>query len=553
MIYFAVVSGAEEFDPLIHSREDLTVFRLLVSQSEGEFARADMSALNTRAPVPGQRIFISEDNVLIFAGEITSAPRGAIGQKINIEAVARPTDAEARLAALAESLKTAPQWDPLFSDPGNRNDISEILTGHGKVLAWDRRTGDVEAVDPLEGGTNILLTPLNNTLNVDVDGTVPSAVRFELSAEWKQLAVQGFDLNGPLQGLTSMTPEGLISGWPAPGRLVGDGFRVVQASCEEDLDAFGRQQRELVEVMRNVSADELDPAFIAAGQVPDRAEIAPIDASLVLEQRYEVKRREVASVSLSASVQGILRSGEEEVEQINLQDLAGETDAAPWRPEAQYSAGDLVLDGGEVFEARNDHLSGVKRDPAKWILVGESSYLSSRRVSSFFATDRGQRALAHAVERAKARLRYAARSVVLSFDCAMPFHASVSSVTNAFVDSPLLASNFASGRVVFYELRWGGGRRDASFEVACAAGNGAGTVAPEMTMTGGSPAFVSGRAELEVRNPGADQKERFLQSGDISPTEVRVRTTPAPSRQFEHTVSFTSQDVLQAPQQIDFT
>ena len=549
MLYFALVSDGEVFDPAVHSRGDLTVFRLSISQAEGEFARAELTVWNTRAPLPGERIFVSEDGVLLFNGEITSVPRGAVGAKISIEAIARPSDADARLDALAESLKTPPHWDPLFADPENRNDIGEILTGHGKVLAWDRISGEVSAVGPLSGASNLTLTPLRDTLSIDIDGKVPAAVRFELRAEWTQLGRQSFDLSRDLRDLATMTPDGLIDGWPRPGQRIGDGFEVSDARGAERL---GEPERETIEIQRDVATDELDPVFLDAGTYPDRAEIVPLEAKLKMEYRYEVSRVETASVSLAAGVQDVLRSGEEEVEEIQLQDLAGETDAAPWRAGVEYAAGDLIVDGAEVFEAREGHVSGRRRDPDKWSLIGESSYLSSRRVASFFRTPRGEQAVAHAVERAKARLRYASRAVLLSFDTAMPDPASVSADLAATVQHPGIVGGQATGRVVSYELRWGGGTRDASWEVACAAGTETGIASPTVEPEDGGPVFVGGRADVEIRNAADEQRARFESGGEISPTEVRIRTTPAPSRDFEATVGFDGPDILFIPRQVDY-
>ena len=94
-LYTAFVEEDAIFDPVTHSREDLTVFRARQKQDEGDVAEYDLEVLNTRAAWPGRRIFISENGALLFSGYLVSN-LGQIGETVSVQVVAKPADAAVR-------------------------------------------------------------------------------------------------------------------------------------------------------------------------------------------------------------------------------------------------------------------------------------------------------------------------------------------------------------------------------------------------------------------------------------------------------------------------
>ncbi len=559
MLYFALVNDGEAFDPVTHAREDLTVFDLAISQREGEFARADLQVWNPRAALPANRLYISEDGVLLFSGEVSRAPRGQVSERIRIEVIGRPSDADARLATLVEGLKVAPYYDPLFVASGDADDAGTVLTGHGKVLAWGRVSGDVSAVDFLSGSSTVALTPFRGSVSVDVADDVPATASYSMKVQWGQLRKETYGPFDELKEIKTLTPDGLLKNWPKVGTSLGGGFSVTRSSVEETSYDFRKKgksddpfvkNREDLERFVDVKPDELDPVVLADGKWKQVAEKATLAADLVIQNVYEIRRTETATVSVSAGVQAVIRSGSAEDEALDLQDITQSDAVSSWAPRVEYLVGAQVLDGGNVYEAREDHISGAVRTPGRWNLVGESSYLSSRRVYSFFRTSRGQAAIDHAVERLKARLRYAARAVRISFDCAMPDPASITADMTATISDPALPGGSATGRVVGYDLEWGGGRKQARIEMACAAGTGIGaalTIAP----ASGSVPYSNGRLSLSVEDRAEAQIASFDAGDAISPTVVNIEPTPAPATDVNQTADFQVSGEVLVPKQID--
>ncbi|RDC69678.1 hypothetical protein DLJ49_18745 [Rhodovulum sp. 12E13] len=546
MLYFALTSTPEPFDAASHSRVDLDVLELSIDQAETGYARADLLLRNPRAAIDGRWLHISEDGRHLFHGEVAVAPRGTVEAVYRVEALARPDDAEAQKAALAESLKTPPGWDPLFSE---EDDLAEVLSGHGLVPAWSRTTNQLTAVDPLGGAQSLTITPLQGTLDVEADDPAPASARMTLEVQWKQQNLVQHRLGSRLGRIETLTWRGLESDWPSEGASLGSGYRVSRSSLTERED-----EREALTSDYPLGVLAIDPAWDLAstdlGQNDPRpAERRVYEAELDLDHRFEVKRRETATVTLTAGIQPVVRSDAEESETIRLRDIAERANAPAWSPEAAYAQGDQVIDGGRVLEARRDHFSGQSLDPADWRAIGESAYISSRRIGSFFKTARGQAALAHAVERLRARLRFAARSVLVSCECAMPDLDALTHDAQATIEDPNLIGGSATGRVVEYSLNWVQGRRYATVTIACAAGTGTGSTVTVGEPTGATP-VASSRVAVTVENTAEQQLPAYNSGSEVPETVVRIEPQPAPAADFEQTVAVPISGEVSIPQQV---
>jgi hypothetical protein len=116
-----------------HAREDEDVFAFELSQSEGDFAQLTVTLRNPRvgllradrkqwawfsARMPGESV------VPLFFGRLIGVPSNIFAELVTLDFVARPADFNARKAALAESLKELPYWDPIFIDEARRNEAA---------------------------------------------------------------------------------------------------------------------------------------------------------------------------------------------------------------------------------------------------------------------------------------------------------------------------------------------------------------------------------------------------------------------------------------------
>lgn len=536
--FIALVSEEEVFNAAVHQRLDLDAHSLEISQSEEQVAIAKMTITNPRASLSSlaeRRVFISERGNLLFDGRISLVPRGAVEATVGIEAVARPDDLDDQLAALVEAMKVAPYWDPLFVPTGSENDPSEILAGYSRVLAYSRTGGGVQAVDAMGGATTIEVVPTDGSVDYERD-LVPARYSLELTAAWKQALRQTFREDSVFAGLTTMTPDELASNLRAAGANLSDGFGIVEASATIKSDAFGKRKVEELKQERPIPDTELDPVFIEAGTWEARVQLAEMEVALSVEYTGEINRREACEISVSPGLQPDADDGTADVEQLNLRDLAGSGDIPPWRPDTEYVEGDQVVDAGSVFAARLDHFSGANRVAADWTLVGEASYIATRRTSSFFRSERGQAALAHSMERLRARARIASRAVTVSFDAPMSSPWLVTEDCQASISHPRIPGGRAIGRLIEYTLSWKGGDRRLTGKIAAAVGAG-GQDDVSFAVDQGSAPWSSARVNFSVTNDGETQRQAFESEQEIQPTGIGIEAIPPAATDFEQEVS----------------
>jgi hypothetical protein len=516
LLSFAIVAADEAFDPIVHAREDLTVFSMRLSQNcEGGYAVADLEVLNERTPLPGKRVLIAEDGVLIFDGFVTTS-RGRVGSKIDLEVLAKPADADERLSALVESLKVAPYYDALTISPDRRGEAREVLEGYSRHIAWDRISHDVTAPDIYGGSAVIDLEPIEGTLSSSTT-LPPSEIKLKAVASWRQLCRDTYDLGDKISGQKTMTPGGFVGvdEWLKPGDILGTGFVITKALIGIAEDIFGDAKVEKVVAQRSTGGYHIDPAFIADGVLEARAEISTLEAEFEVVHTYELRRSETMTATIPLSLQdGLVLQAPEEIT-INLQELTEQNSAAPWQPFAEYAVGDRVLHDGDIWRAVAEHIAGDEFVKAKWARLAEGEYIASRRHSSFMRSTRGKALCAHMLERGRARARSASRCIRLTFDTEMPADISaLSADTVASISSPAIIGGAASGKVVEYVLRWANGRRDARFSVACSPGLSEANTLSLGESTWSTP-IRSGGVEVKIVNPGELQEKYFKEFGDL--------------------------------------
>ncbi|RKT35284.1 hypothetical protein BXY70_1317 [Roseovarius halotolerans] len=549
-LYVAVVPDTDTFDPVTHARFDLDVLQLTMSHRDNRLAQVSLEVSNPRTPLSSlidARVFLSDADGLVFSGRFSYVPRGAVGDTVTLEAIAREDDIDGQIASLTESLKVAPFYDSLFVPIGAEDDPAEVLAGYPRTLAYSRTGGGVAAVDALSGATTLELKPLTDSIRYDVE-PVAKSYGVNLTVAWRQLIKQTISDPSWTRDLSTMTPEGLISAWPTLGQVIGTGFRVSESSIAEELDAFDRPQREQVERIEAVSSDELDPAWIDAGEFRRIAEIAPMTASLAFTYSGEVSRVQTASFKLPAGLQDGATLDEEEIEDITLNDIS-RSDAPAWNPGTDYEEGDEVVDGGSLYRSRRDHTSLQERTPADWVLIGDAASIDSRRTFSFFSTARGQAALDHALERVRARARIASRCVRVSFEARMPDPHSVTEDCQVTLAHPKIPGGTITGRLVEYTLEWSGENRfTIRGTIAACPGNGGTDDASLDIDTSGAPS-TGARASVQIKNKGPEQQAAFDAGTDIPETSIDIKTTPAPAVELEHEITVTPSGTIAIPDQ----
>lgn len=515
MLYCAFVSNTATFNPAVHSREDMEVYKAELSGEEGDAAELRLEVLNTRAAFPGRRLFFSRDGVLLFTGHVVSAI-GQVGETITVQAVGKPADAGAAQAALCESLKVAPFYDELSLPEGARDDIAEVLSGHSKVLDWDRLTNACAAIDLFLSSTPAVeITPYQDSLGVSFTEP-PEGVNVSCVARWSQVVDNSEDLGRHVDGLTTMTAENLVQSWPKKGDQIGDGLFVLDSYLRERTDAAGMPVRERHEVPRLKQAGDfaLDPSVEDAEVEYEKSFVSTMEARLKVAHRFEVRRTETASFSLSLPIQADIITGPTEQLDIPIQELKPGVDLTPdWQPDTDYAVGALVEYNGSAWIAAFPHRSQDRFSTLWWRRTGLPARYDIRRLQSFFSSPRGQEFRLHMLERAKDRLRRAGRCVRVSCDAPMPADPNaIHTGARARIYSPALVGGSAVGKIVGYTMTWENGDENLSLEIACAPGLGEADALTIGLAPGGlvlTPAL--GRVDVTIENRGEDQLQKWFE------------------------------------------
>lgn len=543
-LYTAFVEEDAIFDPVTHSREDLTVFRARQKQDEGDVAEYDLEVLNTRAAWPGRRIFISENGALLFSGYLVSN-LGQIGETVSVQVVAKPADAAVRQDTLCQSLKVDRYYDDLALPEELRDNISEVIAGHSKVLNWDPVTGEVTAVDLFAGTGEVIVEDAYEGSVAVMFTEPPASVRVSATARWSQAVLQEHDLSHYTDGLRTMTPEGLVNSWPRAGEELSPGLVVTEALAQETVDMLGAPEREEI-TATFAKGDEdfrLDPEIDDAAEVAETAFVSTLETRLTVEHSYEVRRTETTAIELARPLQeGLVLGAPEEIE-ITLQELRPEDGPliTDWAPLTEYAAGDFVEWNNIVWKSLVKHTSGAEFQQSRWRKSGLPGWMSVRRLRSFWLNERGQAFAEYMLERAKARLRHTGRCVRVSCDAPMPADAStIRTDAVAEIHAPGLIGGIARGKIIDYVLEWGDGDRTMSLTIAAAPGSG---VADSLTLSEPTAKIPGefGAVQVEIEHaadeqiaeftePRTPEKPKLANEEDVAPkrftTEIEEQAAP---------------------------
>ena len=148
MFYFAWADASETAFGPQHHVEDEEVFAFKVEHAEGEFASLSVEIRNPRigllAPARKTWAWLSWDNgttvVPLFFGRLVGVPSDLHQEVVTLAFTARPADYNAQKLALAETLKVAPYWDPIWIDPDQRDDPDVVLEARSQLWHIDRVT-----------------------------------------------------------------------------------------------------------------------------------------------------------------------------------------------------------------------------------------------------------------------------------------------------------------------------------------------------------------------------------------------------------------------------
>lgn len=250
--YFAwVASGDVAFDPITHAVYDEVILGIEVTHAEGDHATCRLNVRNPKVGLLGTDRYrwaiLAWDNgseiVPLFKGRIIGVTSGITGELATFEFMARPDDYEDQKSAVADSLKTLPQYDPVWFEQGGTVDNDQVLEPYSALWYVDRVDLSVGTSDIISGESGTIeLTAADHEydgLDVSYSEKPILRVRAKGTVTWTQQGEGLVDLSEPLTvalrqaspmypfpAFASLTSDGLISTWPKVGDSFGEGWTV---------------------------------------------------------------------------------------------------------------------------------------------------------------------------------------------------------------------------------------------------------------------------------------------------------------------------------------
>lgn len=456
---FAYLADPAPWNAATHGVEDEKIFDLEVTHQEGDVAACTVTIKNPRVGIlgPGRMrwAWIGYDDgtgaVPVFLGRVVALPQRVDADTISLMYTSRARDWKEQKEALAVTLRTAPEWEPIFYTPDQLADPDTVLVA--RPLAWhfDRETLEVSTSHFLEGEDGTIIFTGDDTFREEPQVTfaqpAASEIRLDLTARWSQVANGSVDISKNVMAAfcearstrdgnaATMTPIGFQQDWPDKGADVGGGWKVGRSLIARL--ATGNRWLVSKEVEAPTAAGSMLGATskgLTTGRV--RYDLPVGQFRFLLEMDYAASRdrEELASIVVTANVQDLLADpGEDAIERIAL---------------TTANLSEPIADGT--------------------VPIGD------RAARQFFPTDRGELAIRHGLAYATSRIIARSRAVNVRF--AMPFKLglALSLRKNAVLQHDRLAGGEVTGKIVSYRLALDGASGEAIAEcvIGCAIGRG---------------------------------------------------------------------------------
>lgn len=246
--YLAWVDAGVAFDPDVHNVMDEYVFSWRRILSEGDKPKLEIEMMNPHIGIlnPDRKtwIWLAYDTgstagiIPLFNGRVVATPANIFSEVITLQFVSWPVDYFARLQRVAESMKIAPYYDPVFIDVIKRDDPDTILEAWSALWHVDPVSLEVTASDILNGEDGnqdfSAADAFYDSVNMSLKQAPLTAVLMDATVSWTQTARGFIDMGNRV--ILSYSGDGIINDWPKPLQTLSGGWSVQYSIA---VDVFG--------------------------------------------------------------------------------------------------------------------------------------------------------------------------------------------------------------------------------------------------------------------------------------------------------------------------
>jgi hypothetical protein len=226
-VFFTWVDATDTtFDPTRHNQFDEVIFKVQEEWNEGDFSRVTIEMKNPQRgllnPAYKQWAWIAWKDVTtghiwpIGLYRAAAVPTDIKDEVITVIMIARPTDFWGQKLALAETLRVAPYYSPVFVSLEDRASPDAALQGYSRQWYISPITHVVDTSDVLTGedGTQVFQQSdtFYNSTKMVIGQTPLTMIRIVADVSWTQFYKGILDLGSG--NLLTHLGSAIIGGWP---------------------------------------------------------------------------------------------------------------------------------------------------------------------------------------------------------------------------------------------------------------------------------------------------------------------------------------------------
>lgn len=440
--------------------------------------------------------------VLLARGRLVPLPTGMAEATIELTFRCLPPDSDDILSAAADALRIgedidydpnadpadrldAEYYDPLFFGSDASDDPENVLIARPEIWRWDRASLQL-------GRTHLVDSDVLHDIGYQGVGAPPSlsvgnppkpTSMLRIIANWTQVAKGRQTISEP-DTVSTFTADDFIGSFPQPGASIGSqtGWTLSEAEIESVTDN--------VPNWMTISGTKFGNA--SGGEVLLQSKT--IQFRLTAAYDYSQQREEILDMVMPSGLQDLPDEDDQRelIESpITLGALNIDSSTPEWiyeDPETleimQYFVGDEVLAAGRAWSCATDHeatedfrVKAYDGGPVLWVRREKRAPMRDARSSRFLDTDRGIRAVRHAVLRLERAVLERRQCAETTFEAPWMLARGITTADSCRIAHHKLPGGEVTGKVTSVELNIEqGGKRSARITIVSIPGNG--SIAP---------------------------------------------------------------------------